>query len=177
MKRNTLSFYAIIVAISLLTACSSSWDAYVYDKAGFTVDMPGKPKVESGFERISQTSSLTTTTYTNAPLFSDESYLVYIGKFSSWSLGGVKFDLESGKQGMRESIKQQGGSVISEGPAELAGRTAWEFKIKVKELEGALRVFVEDMTIYGLQELHKEGNDVSGNAERFFSSFIILEEG
>lgn len=174
MKRNTLGLYAIFVAIALLTACSSSWDTYLNDKPGFMVDMPGKPKVESAFERTSQSSSLTITTYTAAPLFSDESYLVYIGIFKSWSMGGVEFDLESGKQGMRESIKQQGGSVISEGPAELSGRDAWEFKIKVKELEGALRVFVDDMTIYGLQQLHKEGKDVSGNAERFFSSFSLL---
>jgi hypothetical protein len=175
MKRNTLSFYAILVAIAFLTACSSGWDVYRYEKAGFAVDMPGKPKVESGFERTSQSSSLTTTTYTAAPSFSDESYLVYIGKYSSWSLGGVEFDIESGKQGMRDAVKQQGGSVISEGPADLDGRDAWEFKVKVKGLEGTLRVFVKDKTIYGLQELHKEGKDVSGNAERFFTSFRLLE--
>lgn len=176
MKNNRRIFYAIFVVIVFLTGCGSSWDVLYFEKAGFAVDMPGKPTVESGFERTSKTSSLATTTYTAAPFFSDESYLVYIGKFNSWSMGGVEFDIESGKQGMRESIRQQGGSVISEGPAQLAGRDAWEFKIKVRELEGALRVFVEDQTIYGLQELHKEGKDVSVNAERFFSSFRLLEE-
>lgn len=174
MKRNSLRLYASFMVIALFSACSSSWDPYENEKAGFTVDMPGQPKVESGFERISQSSSLTTTTYTAAPLFSDESYLVYIGKFSNWSMGEVAFDLENGKQGMRESIKQQGGSVISESPATLSERDAWEFKIEVKELEGSLRVFVEDKTIYGLQELHKKGKDISSNAERFFSSFRLL---
>ena len=164
----------MFAVILLVSACSSNWEGYVNEKASFTVDMPGTPKIESGFERTSQSSSLTTTTYTAAPLFSDESYLVYIGKFSSWSMGEVTFDQEIGKQGMRESIKQQGGTVISEGPVKLAGRNAWELKIKIKEMEGALRVFVEDKTIYGLQELHKEGVDVSDNAERFFSSFSLL---
>ncbi len=176
MKRNAIRLSAIFVVIMFVSACGSNWDEYVSEKAGFVVDMPGKPKIQSGYEQISQSSSLKTTTYTTASFFSDESYLVYIGKFSSWSMGGVEFDLESGKQGMRGAIKQQGGSILSEGPSELDGWEAWEFKIKIKELEGALRVFVDDKIIYGLQELHKEGEDVSENAERFFSSFRLLEE-
>ncbi len=176
MNKFIRSLYAFFVGIALLTSCSSSWDTYQYEKASFTVDFPGKPRVKSGFERTSQSSSLTTTTYTATQFLSDESYLVYIGNFNSWSMNSVIFNLESGKQGMREPIKQQRGSVVSEGPAELAGQNAWEFKIRVKELEGTLRVFVKNKTIYGLQELHNVDEEVSSNTERFLSSFRLLEE-
>lgn len=173
MMRNLLFFCTLILSIMLLVACSPSWEEYISENTGFAVQMPGDPNVDSGFERLSANSSLTTTTYTVTPLFSGESYLVYIGKYSNWSLGGVVFDMKQGKQGMRAAIEQQEGTITSEGPSELAGRDAWEYEIKVKGMEGSLRVFVEDMTIYGLQELHKEGKDASENAERFFTSFRL----
>jgi hypothetical protein len=45
---------------------------------------------------------------------------------------------------------------------------SWEYKIKIKGLDGILRVFIEDMTIFGLQQLNKEGKNISYKAELFY---------
>lgn len=158
---------------------SKSWQEVRPQDNSWVIELPGTPEVTSGFERLNQTDSITTTTW--GVDFLNESYAFSVAKFSSFDMNKVdaEFDREAGYAGARQAaLKRSNGSLIGEKDVTMGGYDAREFEISSPE-HGmiTIRVWNVGKMMYTTTIIHPLGGDDHRLAkDRIYDSFRLTAD-
>lgn len=180
--KNILFAGFTLILISFISC--SFFDSEIYWKditpkdGKFTVSLPGTPKSKGGFQRLSQNSSLATTTYSYEPLLKKiPSFAVGIARFKSWGLQKVEFDDERMYDGyIRGFSKSMNGKVTQQENVGIAGTYGREYRLDTQDGKKVItRMLRNGNDLYSLSIAFKEGDDWSDEIKTFFDSFVLNE--
>jgi len=166
---------AFFVAILLPGCTQGPWEEFTSEKGDFTVLFPGKPKGSTDFQNIGPGASMSTTSYTVAPILKwfGARYTVASTKvFAS----NIQWDDDAAIRGGRQGIINEGGKIVGERDVEVSGYNGREFEVTIKDQKSTLRMFRVENELYVLEVVRWKRKDVSSEMEKFFDSFQLTFE-
>lgn len=164
---------ALFLTLGLgLSPCSAeTWQAVKTDGLGFSIEMPGDPKVEE--QDVDLDDGAKAKMRTIQILSVDTIYDVTVADYPKGTVQSIGDDkvLDNARDG---ALSESGETLVRETRIEFAGRPARELLITMPMgMSLRSRIFVVGDRLFNVGAITKKGNETSANIEKYFASFKL----
>lgn len=178
MKRNVILAITILtIAAMQLAGCRPNWQEYTFEEENFIVEFPYEADVDNSVERIGSLKIYNRSYEASPPyFFGGISYSVNVISYKDDRDKNYDKRLDLFLGDLRVGISRQPGAKLTPNfpfDADYYGGT--EFQVNYKKSVSTIRVTKNGLKIYGLEVAVPDGENVSGEIDRFFASFRFIE--